>query len=477
MFEAAIGAEVIEAGKDSPAYCAELYRPAANTTVSPKKPIDLSAGPQLFIDDYLIDKTENVSRRVNSPARDPKLNNPIINGKDDLNFQPYMSVIRDPKSGGYRIWYGARREDRSEVASHIATMESDDGIHWQRPPRVLEDPAPIQFGCSVIDEGTDFSDPSSRFKFAWYSAPSDGLRVATSADGLTWKPMTPSIVLKHTHDITNIFWDSLRNRYVATVSVFVKGPTWSGGRRATMQSSSTDLINWKNPWYIITPHDDSDPKETQFYAMNGHLIRGGLWIGLVKVLHDNEQAKDTPKGSFGVGHTQLAWTRDGQTWYRDQTPYFSPDPTPGAWDHAHAWMDYQLVVGDETYIYYAGYKNGHKVNRFEERQIGLVRIPRDRYISRDADTKGGSLVTVPVVLQGNRLTANACVRGEMRVRLLNADGKAIAGFDADDCKPIQGDEVELAVEWKRPLSDVNGKPVRLEFQMKDAQLYAFDIQE
>ena len=32
----------------------------------------------------------------------------------------------------------------------------------------------------------------------------------------------------------------------------------------------------------------------------------------MKVLHDNLQAKGTPKGSFGIGHTQLAWTRDGE---------------------------------------------------------------------------------------------------------------------------------------------------------------------
>ena len=224
-----------------------------------------------------------------------------------------------------------------------------------------------------------------------------------------------------------------------------------GRRRATMQSTSHDLMHWEKPWYVLTPDDRSDPPETQFYAMNGHLIRGDLWIGLVKVLHDNWQAKGTPKGAYGIGHTQLAWTRDGENWVRDQTPFFEPDPKPGAWDHAHAWMDFQLPVGDEVYIYYGGYKNGHKVNRFEERQIGLVRIPRDRYVSRDAGAKGGTLTTPPVILQGKKLTVNACVRGEMRVRLLDASGKPIPGFDAADCKPIQGDAVALPVEWKGSL--------------------------
>lgn len=465
--------EVLTAGQDHPAYKAVLYRPNANATMSPKKPLPLGPGPHLFIDDYLIDKTANVTRRVNRPARDATIANPIISGKEDLNFQPYMSVLRNSETGRFRIWYGARRGDRNEIRSHIATMESDDGIRWQRPPRILEDPAEIQFGCCVIDEGPGFPDPAARYKYAWYSAEGDGLRIAVSPNGLDWKPMTPGVVIRHSHDINNLFWDSLRRRYMATLSVNAEGPTWVGRRRVTMHSASQDLIYWENPWYVVTPDDKTDPTETQFYAMNGYLVRGDLFIGLVKVLHDNFRAEGTPDGSFGVGHTQLAWSRDGQTWVRDQTPFFEPDPTPGAWDHAHAWMDWQLPVGDQVYIYYAGYKNGHKVNRFEERQIGLVRMPRDRYVSRDADANGGVLVTQPFLLQGGQVTINASIRGTLRVRLLNIDGEPIPGFDA----MVQGDGVALPVEWLHPLSRVKGQPVRIEFQMQDTQLYGFDVKE
>ncbi len=171
----------------------------------------------------------------------------------------------------------------------------------------------------------------------------------------------------------------------------------------------------------------------------------------------------------------MAWTRDGRTWVRDQTPFFEPDPKPGAWDHAHAWLDFQLPVGDEVYIYYGGYKNGHKVNPYQERQIGVVRIPRDRYVSRSAGSDGGTLTTPPVILPGGKTMVNARVRGELRVRLLDASGEAIRGFDADDCKPIRGDAIAIPVEWKGSLIAVKDKPVRIEFQMNDAELYAFDL--
>jgi hypothetical protein len=464
-----IAAEMMRADENNAAKKNAVYRPGANKTISPKPPLSLHPGPQLFVDDFLIDKAVGVVRRVNCPARDPKIPNPIITGKEDRNFQPFMSVVRDPQTGRFRIWYDARREDNSLLRSHIATMESEDGIRWIRPVRVLDDPAPVEFCCSVIDEGPTFADPLARYKLGWcwwgQGRQDQGLRIATSADGLQWKPLAPGIVLSHSHDINNITHDPLRKRYVATVSV--------DGRR-TMQSTSQDLIHWKKPWYVMLP-DAGDPKETQFYAMSGYIVRGDLWIGLVKILHDNWRAEGTPKGSYGMGHTQLAWSRDGESWVRDQTPYFEPDPKPGAWDHAHAWMDCQVPVGDEVFIYYCGYKNGHKVNRLEERQIGLVRIVRDRYVSRDAGPDGGTLTTPPVILEGKKLTVNACVRDEMRVRLLDTAGRPLPEFDFDDCQPIHGDAVALPVEWKGSLNAVNDRPVRIEFQMKDSQLYAFDL--
>jgi hypothetical protein len=187
------------------------------------------------------------------------------------------------------------------------------------------------------------------------------------------------------------------------------------------------LLNWEKPWYVITADDSVDEGETQFYAMNGYLNRGDLLIGLVKVLRDDLVAPDTPEGAYGIGYTTLAWSRDGEHWVRDRTPFFEPDPKPEAWDHAHAWLDYQVSVGDEVYIYYGGYKYGHKMDRWEGRQIGLVRMPRDRYVSRDAGAQGGTIRTRPVILAGSEITLNAKVDGELRVRLLDGSGNPITG--------------------------------------------------
>jgi hypothetical protein len=172
----------------------------------------------------------------------------------------------------------------------------------------------------------------------------------------------------------------------------------------------------------------------------------------------------------------VAWTRDGENWIRESVPLFDRDHTPGSWDHAHAWIDSQLMVGDEVYLYYGGYKRGHKENRLEERQVGLVKMKRDRYIAREAGQEPGSLRTPLVILQGKTLTANVepVGGGEVRMQLL-ADGQPIRGFTFDDCQPIAADSVAAKVQWKGDLANWSGKPVQMEFSLKNARIYGFDL--
>lgn len=437
-------------------------------------PIRLGTGPQLFIDDYLIADSQNVTRRVNQPQRDVELSNPLLTGVDDEVLAPYTTVIRDPQTGTFRIWYNSY-ESTESVWSELSTMESTDGIHWNRPHQVLTSPGDFDFGCSVLDEGPDCTDPSQRYKLGWYG--NDGLMIATSPDGLNWTAMQSTAVINHNHDINNIFYDTLRNRYVATISSYTTDPTWSGQRRVTMQSTSNDLVNWSEPYYVLTPDDTIDSGETQFYAMQGYQIRGDLWIGMVKVLRDDLIAQGVPDGAYGMGYTTLAWSRDGEHWVRDTEPFFEPDPEVGAWDHAHAWLDYQLAVGDdgEVYLYYGGYENGHKWNRWEERCIGLVKMLQDRYVAREADADGGTLLTVPILLDGEEITINADVAGLLLARLLDLEGNPIPGFDFSDCYVIQGDSLEHELAWSGDIASLGGVPVQMEFYLADASLYGFSV--
>jgi len=286
------------------------------------------------------------------------------------------------------------------------------------------------------------------------------------------------VVVPHNHDINGIFRDTLRNRYVATLSFYLPGENWSGLRRITKQSESADLLHWSEPWPALTP-DARDEGETQFYAMDGFLIRGDLTIGMVKVLRDDlkADAPPDPPDAYGIGYTYLAWTRDGKNWTRDREKFLDRSADKNAWDHSHAWIDEQLPVGTNVYLYYAGYKRGHKVNRFEERQIGLITMPRDRYVAREAGAEPGILRTPLLALRGTKLSVNTdASHGELRVQICDADGKPIKGFAAKDFQTVKTDSVNTPLRWKKSLAELNNKPVRLEFSMKNARLFSFNLE-
>jgi hypothetical protein len=55
---------------------------------------------------------------------------------------------------------------------------------------------------------------------------------------------------------------------------------------------------------------------------------------------------DLDRKAAGLGYTVLAWSRDGETWERDYEPFIPNNSLPGSWDHAMAWGDEQIQVGD-----------------------------------------------------------------------------------------------------------------------------------
>jgi hypothetical protein len=183
-------------------------------------------------------------------------------------------------------------------------------------------------------------------------------------------------------------------------------------------------------------------------------------------------------GGSGMGYTVLTWSRDGETWHRDRhtDKYFAPDPRVGSWDHAMAWIGSATPVDDDVYLYYAGYRWGHKYKHSVDRQIGLVKAKRDRFVARVAGEKRGTLATIPLTLGGESLALNVdAPRGEVRVQVTDQEGKPVPGFSFADCQPIVADSLSAAVKWKEPLSKLDGKPVRLEFTLMNAKLYAIEV--
>jgi len=444
--------------------------------------IALAAGPHLFLDDWLVEATSKVTRKPMQAGRDPAIPNPVVTGaKDhgDRNFQPWLSCLQDPQTGRFRFWYNIGIDAGT---SGLGYLESDDGIRWGRPHRQLPQPVRITYGAGVIDEGLDFQPAADRYKLAFFGK-GGAVEIWASADGGDWRWFAAGP--QPTSDIVNLARDTARGRYLCTFGTPAvpadgyRGSTPNaaeGQRRLVGQSTSTDLKQWSPPRRIFMP-GDNDEGVTEVYGVGGLRNCGELIIGLLKVLRDDLPCD--PGGPVnGIGYTVVAWTRDGEHWLRERQPLLDRDHKPGAWDHAHAWADVQLPVGDELFIYYGGYKGGHKVNRFEERQVGLVRMRRDRYVAREAGAETGWLRTPVVAITGDAITLNVeptAAGGEVRVQVVDEAGAPVPGFAFADCAPVTADHVAAPVRWSGDPARLRGRPVRLEFSLKNARLYALGV--
>jgi hypothetical protein len=65
----------------------------------------------------------------------------------------------------------------------------------------------------------------------------------------------------------------------------------------------------------------------------------------------------------------------------------------------------------------------------------------------------------------------------MRVEIQDEAGTPIERFSLADCPELFGDTIARRVMWKgdADLSELSGKPVRLLFDLKDADVYSFQF--
>jgi hypothetical protein len=96
----------------------------------------------------------------------------------------------------------------------------------------------------------------------------------------------------------------------------------------------------------------------------------------------------------------------------------------------------------------------------------------DGFVSLDAGPEGGSAVTKPLTFKGNRLTLNLAAKGSVRVAIVDESGKVLPGYESAEAT---GDSVSQEIRWASDLAALEGKPVRLRFELRDAKLFAFQF--
>ena len=86
------------------------------------------------------------------------------------------------------------------------------------------------------------------------------------------------------------------------------------------------------------------------------------------------------------------------------------------------------------------------------------------------------LSTRPFVFAGKELLLNFATSapGFLRVEIQDADGKPVPGYSLDDSQELIGNYIEHPARWRggTDVSELAGRPIRLHFSMKDADLYS-----
>ena len=227
---------------------------------------------------------------------------------------------------------------------------------------------------------------------------------------------------------------------------------------------STDLVTWTRPEGVLQPDEQDVP---EFYGMP-IFQRGNLLFGLLQVYN-------RPAGSI---ENELVFSTDGRKWERvPPREIFLTRGPAGSFDAGMTFCSSApVIVHDEMRFYYGAIRTDHnKISADDEdnSSVGLGTLPLDRMfgVTHASTTHPGVIMTKPLVFNGKSLAMNATVEGQVKVAVLDRDGKVLPGFDLADCGVIKGDELRHAVQWKGGNVPA-GKPVRLKVQMEKGTFWA-----
>jgi len=460
------------------------------------EPVEIGRRVQFFMDDHIVDnrwslkpKTEEVVRAFHAPEKHAA--NPVIAGQGG-----YVSAVREPDTGLVRLWYQIARwtgEDGRGADYAIAYAESKDGVTFERPEFNLVEwqgtkannvvwrgPSGRRASGAQIVQAPERDKRGFRYLLTYHTGGAgkgmNGIRVVGSHDGIHWDAGSDSLITElHSDTINSIVHDGDRGQYVMFCRpkdrYLVGGATGNfletGESRRIARMSGADLWKpWTGPAETILIPDELDMQRgfNRFYGMSARWHEGIYWGALLCFKLNTDIT------------TELAWSRDGRRFerlpLRPKLLALGPD---GAWDDGMVYGSADWVeMGDRWYLYYAGHDGPHETPH-RTPGIGLATLRKEGFVSLRGPRGGGVVCTRLLRWPGGGLKVNAdASKGEMRVRVSDEKRRPLDGFGYEDMETFTGDSTAIEVEWRgKSLNELQGRAIRLEFHLRDADLFTF----
>ena len=480
-------------------------------------PLDIGTRRELFVDGVLIESLDGARQVLHHPT--PREIVMTMNKPWEGNACGYMTLIQD--GDVYRLYYRGANVRYTETSYKMTRpqvycyAESPDGIHWTRPNLGMIEFANSKDNNILFSEDTwgrvahNFSpfldtNPKVPAEERYKALGGGPLQPLVSSDGTHWKIASEKpVITDGAFDSQNIaFYDNVRGQYRAYQRAFRKG------RDIKTETSPTFFEDWTPAeWLEYTPSRGGELYTNQItpYHRAPHVFLGfptryedrGLTPStkyLPQWKFRQLRMKKSEREGTAVTEGLFMASRDGKNFRVWEEAFIRPGPrTQNAWFYGDGYQALNLVETKSSlapdapnelsmYSTEAGKQNDRGI------QLRRYTLRLDGFVSVAAPMAGGTLTTKPITFDGTRLTLNVSTsaRGGVRVGALDAEGKPVDGYTLDDCPWIYGDFLDRIVEWKRgdgvddlttDVSPLAGKPVRLVFELKDADLYSLKFEK
>ncbi|MBN2474038.1 MAG: hypothetical protein JXB62_05490 [Pirellulales bacterium] len=451
--------------------------------------MDIGGRRELFVDGRLIVQLQGARLKLHPPQ--PR----EIVLKFDRPWEGLYSGYETILHTGdvFRLYYRGLPVARHTLDTEVTCVaESRDGVSWAKPELGLFEVQGTKENNVVLARHrachnfAPFLDanphaPADQQYKALGGSGAPGLIAFVSPDGIHWQELQkePVITQGAFDSQNNAFWSQSEGQYVCYFRVFREGIRWIA------RSTSKDFVQWTEP---VDLELDGKPRQHLYTNQMAPYLRAPhIYLGLPtrfmpgrRVVTEQEARKiGTPtEWDYANDCTDvlLCSARGGAELKRTFLEAFvRPGLDLRNWTSRANYAARGIVeTADEELSLYvkhnAGYPTAH-VRRYTLRPDGFVSV--------NGPYNGGEMTTRPLLFSGSRLSINyaTSAAGSLQVELQTPSRQAIDGFTLADCPEIVGDRIEGTVRWTggESVGQLAGKPVRLRFVLRDADLYSIQF--
>lgn len=488
----------------------------------------------LFIDDQIVEKIDNLARRLHQPE---KFDNNVVIRPDhrweNIGIQARTTPVWLPAEGVFKLIYHTMAEGTDLVAGRDVVTQamygperyscyatSSDGVNWEKPFLGLHDYAgvdwhgrPLGTKNNIVPTAAgmfqgpvhDPHDPDPKRRFKGLRLSGEGLRSMVSADLLHWEELDAPLI--PSHDEAHLTYDEDKRLFI----LMAKGGGPYG--RSWHLSTSEDFAQWKHHGLVF--HADQVDQENgrdrlqRFFDDPAYLTPAvnrpeewgtdvynfpvfpyeGLYLATPVMHHWSGKYPPVYENVESRKSVELASSRDLRNWSRvaNRAPFLELSPVGDgrAYDTAQILVtNHPVVRNNELWFYYLGFRHRAMTTEYARNRkyldssaLCMARLRLDGFVSLKGGIEWGSVLTRPLKVEGTELRINVdSWRGQVKAEVLDAgNGMVIPGYGRDECVPARVNSIDERVRWKDhpDLSRLRGHTVRIRFWLLRAELYAF----